>query len=214
MPFVPPAEGGPLRRRISDFFFEHPLDTRRAAITASALALVAVLALVAWPRPADDLPRHLPFVTIPPSSTTMPQEVVVHVAGAVAHPASTTARQATGWPTCSKPPEARSRKPTWTGSTSPNHSSTASVSGCPPWRTSRIRCRPRRSEPAPSTSIGATAPQLEALTGIGPSLSAAILDHRDRFGPFGVVDDLLAVSGIGPAKLAGLRDQVRIAPTG
>ena len=60
----------------------------------------------------------------------------------------------------------------------------------------------------------ATAVQLESLTGVGPSLAAAILEHRGRFGPFASIDDLLAVSGIGPAKLAGLSDQVRVAPTG
>jgi len=214
VPFVPPAEGGPLRRRISDFFFEHPLDTRRAAITASALALVAVLALVAWPRPADDLPRHLPFVTIPPSSTTMPQEVVVHVAGAVLHPGLyhrpagdrvADLLEAAGGPL----EEADLDR---------LNLAEPLLDGIRVWVPSVAELQ----DPLPATEVGAgpvdlnraTASQLEALTGVGPSLSAAILDHRDRFGPFGVVDDLLAVSGIGPAKLAGLRDQVRIAPTG
>ena len=49
---------------------------------------------------------------------------------------------------------------------------------------------------------------LETLPGIGPSLAAAIVDHRDRDGPFGTVDDLLAVPGIGPAKLDALRELV------
>ena len=54
----------------------------------------------------------------------------------------------------------------------------------------------------------ATAEQLDALPGIGPATSAAIVDHRERNGPFGSVDDLLDVRGIGPAKLEGLRDLV------
>ncbi|MEO0493632.1 MAG: helix-hairpin-helix domain-containing protein [Actinomycetota bacterium] len=54
----------------------------------------------------------------------------------------------------------------------------------------------------------ATPSMLEALPGIGPSLAAAIADHRDREGGFETVDDLLAVPGIGPAKLDGLRDLV------
>lgn len=49
---------------------------------------------------------------------------------------------------------------------------------------------------------------LETLPGIGPSLAAAIVDHREREGPFASVDDLLAVPGIGPAKLDALRDLV------
>ena len=50
--------------------------------------------------------------------------------------------------------------------------------------------------------------QLETLTGIGPALAEAIIEHRERTGPFAVVDDLLAVSGIGPAKLDRIRDEV------
>ena len=49
---------------------------------------------------------------------------------------------------------------------------------------------------------------LEGLPGIGPSLAAAIVDHREREGGFDTVDGLLAVSGIGPAKLDALRDLV------
>ncbi len=56
----------------------------------------------------------------------------------------------------------------------------------------------------------AGAAELETLTGIGPALAAAIVDHRDRSGPFARVDDLLAVSGIGPAKLERLRDEVTV----
>lgn len=50
--------------------------------------------------------------------------------------------------------------------------------------------------------------ELESLPGIGPSLAAAIVEHREREGAFGRVDDLLAVSGIGPAKLDAIRDLV------
>jgi competence protein ComEA len=54
----------------------------------------------------------------------------------------------------------------------------------------------------------ASAAQLETLPGIGPSLAAAIVEHRDREGSFRNVDDLLGVTGIGPAKLEALRDLV------
>ena len=56
----------------------------------------------------------------------------------------------------------------------------------------------------------ATAEQLEELPGIGPSLAKAIVDHRTRHGRFRAVDGLLDVRGIGPAKLDGLRDLVRV----
>ena len=56
----------------------------------------------------------------------------------------------------------------------------------------------------------ATAAQLEALPGVGPSLAAAIVEHRTRHGRFRSVDDLVDVPGIGPAKLAALRPLVRV----
>ena len=56
----------------------------------------------------------------------------------------------------------------------------------------------------------ATVADLDRLPGIGPSTARAIVDHRTRNGPFASVDDLLAVHGIGPAKLAELRALVRV----
>ncbi|WP_436792709.1 helix-hairpin-helix domain-containing protein [Actinospongicola halichondriae] len=56
----------------------------------------------------------------------------------------------------------------------------------------------------------ADATALETLPGVGPATAAAILDHRERNGPFVSVDGLLEVRGIGEAKLAQLRDLVRV----
>ncbi|WP_419850281.1 helix-hairpin-helix domain-containing protein [Candidatus Poriferisocius sp.] len=56
----------------------------------------------------------------------------------------------------------------------------------------------------------ATAEQLESLPGVGPATAAAIVDHRQRIGGFASVDGLLAVSGIGPAKLEQIRDLVAV----
>jgi competence protein ComEA len=56
----------------------------------------------------------------------------------------------------------------------------------------------------------ATVEELESLPGVGPATAAAIVDDRDRNGPFASVDDLDRVSGIGPAKLAALRDLVAV----
>lgn len=56
----------------------------------------------------------------------------------------------------------------------------------------------------------ADADTLETLPGVGPATAAAIIDHRERNGPFASVDGLLEVRGIGEAKLAGLRDLVRV----
>lgn len=56
----------------------------------------------------------------------------------------------------------------------------------------------------------ATAEQLDALPGIGPSTARAIVAWRQQHGRFTKVDDLLKVRGIGPAKLDALRSEVRV----
>jgi competence protein ComEA len=56
----------------------------------------------------------------------------------------------------------------------------------------------------------ADAVALEALPGVGPVLAERIVEHRERHGPFGVVEDLLDVPGIGEAKLAALREMVLV----
>jgi competence protein ComEA len=56
----------------------------------------------------------------------------------------------------------------------------------------------------------ATAEQLEALPGVGPATSKAILAYRAAHGRFRSVTELLEVPGIGPAKLEALRPMVRV----
>ncbi|MFM2070712.1 MAG: putative competence protein ComEA [Actinomycetota bacterium] len=56
----------------------------------------------------------------------------------------------------------------------------------------------------------ATADQLDALPGVGPSTAAAIVAHREAHGPFASVDGLDEVRGIGPAKLESLRPLVTV----
>jgi competence protein ComEA len=56
----------------------------------------------------------------------------------------------------------------------------------------------------------ATLEQLETLPGIGPTLAAAIVQERERNGPFQRVDDLTRVHGIGPGRLSQLRDSVTV----
>jgi competence protein ComEA len=56
----------------------------------------------------------------------------------------------------------------------------------------------------------ATLDQLDELPGVGPSIAQAILDHRAANGPFGSVEELLEVRGIGQAKLDQLRSRVSV----
>lgn len=58
----------------------------------------------------------------------------------------------------------------------------------------------------------ATAIELEALPGIGPSIAGAIVAYREANGPFATVDALLDVPGIGDAKLAAIRELVAVGP--
>lgn len=58
----------------------------------------------------------------------------------------------------------------------------------------------------------ASAAELEALPGIGPSLAANILAYREANGPFLDVESLMDVPGIGEAKLEAIRDLIAIGP--
>ncbi len=67
------------------------------------------------------------------------------------------------------------------------------------------------STTAPPVDLNtATAEQLDTLPGVGPATAAAIIDYRQRHGPFRSIGDLAQVRGIGEAKLAQLRDLVRV----
>ena len=46
----------------------------------------------------------------------------------------------------------------------------------------------------------ATVAELDTLPGIGPSTAEKIVEYRDANGPFAAIDEILSVSGIGPAK--------------
>lgn len=56
----------------------------------------------------------------------------------------------------------------------------------------------------------ASASQLETLPGVGPATAAAIVEDRERNGPFAAITDLERVPGIGPAKLAAIADRVTV----
>lgn len=56
----------------------------------------------------------------------------------------------------------------------------------------------------------ATAEELTELKGVGEVTAQAIVAYREEHGGFKDVEELLEVSGIGPAKLAQLKDQVQL----
>jgi competence protein ComEA len=67
------------------------------------------------------------------------------------------------------------------------------------------------SVPAPPVDLNtATLEQLDTLDGVGPATAQKILEYRLQHGGFGSVEELGQVSGIGPKRLAALRDHVRV----
>jgi competence protein ComEA len=204
-------------------------------IVGSAFVVVAVLAVAYWlvkPPPAtteSTLPFARSSTTVPrgggssanatgatsaPSSapSTTAVEVVVHVAGAV---------RTTGvyrLPSGSRVIDAVQRAGGLTADAQPD-----AVNLAAPLADGERVYVPRLGEAVPvSASVGAastappgpidinraTADELDALPGIGPTTAAAIVAHRDQNGPFGSVDDLADVRGIGPAKMEALRGLV------
>ena len=60
----------------------------------------------------------------------------------------------------------------------------------------------------------ATAPDLDAIPGLGPALAQRIIDYRRTRGPFKKIDDLINVSGIGPKKLEKIKPYIIIVGPG
>jgi len=56
----------------------------------------------------------------------------------------------------------------------------------------------------------ATVEELTELPGIGEELARRIVEYRTEHGPFQAVEELMEVSGIGEAKLAGLDGRVTV----
>jgi competence protein ComEA len=205
----------------------------RRLISAVVSGVVAIVLLWLILRPSEPpLEASIPLATFPVVTTSsLPSIVTVHVAGAVKSPGvyrlTTLARvidavTAAGGPTSEADLErinlaqllvdteqvfipgrtTRSSAPT----IAPRHRPTTTVA------TPRVP-----TQQGSSTSSGglvdlntATVAELDALPGVGPATAKAIVDYRTSKGKFSRAEDLLNVAGIGPAKLAALRDLVTV----
>ena len=52
--------------------------------------------------------------------------------------------------------------------------------------------------------------ELETLPGIGPTTAQKIIDYRDENGPFVSIEDIVNVSGIGPATFERIKDLITV----
>ena len=52
--------------------------------------------------------------------------------------------------------------------------------------------------------------QLESLPGVGPSTAQKILDYREDNGLFGSIEEVMEVSGIGPAKFESMEPFITV----
>jgi competence ComEA-like helix-hairpin-helix protein len=69
----------------------------------------------------------------------------------------------------------------------------------------------QKEPPAPTGKVDldvATEQEIESLKHIGPTLAKRIIADRDSFGPFGSMDGLARVKGIGPSMVAKLDSAV------
>jgi competence protein ComEA len=70
---------------------------------------------------------------------------------------------------------------------------------------------PRKSPPKPAGKVDldvATEKEIEALRHIGPTLARRIVADRDSFGPFGSIEGLKRVKGVGPSMVEKLDSAV------
>ncbi len=56
----------------------------------------------------------------------------------------------------------------------------------------------------------ATLEELDALPGIGPTTAQKIIDYRTTNGPFDQIEDIMNVSGIGPATFENIKDLITV----
>lgn len=199
---------------------------------SAALSTIAVV-IVGWfvfrptPPPIED---SIPMATLPVTTTSaVPAELAVHVAGAVASPG------VYRLPWSSRVVDAVNAAGGALPQADLDRINLAQVvfdneqvyiprraTGTKTTVTVAPRHQPTTTVAAPSGGAGlagstpivninrADADQLVTLPGIGPATAKAIITYREQRGGFSSVEDLVNVPGIGTGKLAAIRDLVTV----
>ncbi|MEE9581701.1 MAG: ComEA family DNA-binding protein [Acidimicrobiia bacterium] len=170
----------------------------RSLFSAAAIVVAAIaMALVAWPSPSD--PPPIEFV-----GSVARRTVTVHVSGAVVRP---------GLVTLESDARVADAVAAAGGATPDAHLGALNLAATV-GDGARLVVPSGTGDTAVTDGLirvnSASLSDLERLPGVGPVLAQHIVTHRDKNGPFDVVEDLLAVPGIGEVKLAGMRDSVLV----
>ncbi len=215
-----PGGGEPpptLAERVDDLMWRLDDLRHRPVVAALTVSTCVLVAGIAWwsGRPAsvtpieESIPQIQLVTTVP--SVTAPPPVIVHVAGAVVKPGVYQV------PADARLVDAIEIAGGTLAEAEPDRLNLAApvVDGMQIWVpvegevvTQHAAAGVTGDSSGPINLNTASAEQLDALAGVGPSTAAAIMAYREDNGPFLTVDDLLSVPGIGPAKLEALRDAV------
>ncbi|MDN8595823.1 helix-hairpin-helix domain-containing protein [Corynebacterium tuberculostearicum] len=192
---------------------------------ACAVAVILVIGVVVWlgiNARSDESSGMPELAALSDAPSEEPSEIIVSVIGEVAEPGLKTlepgARVADALAAAQPLPGAETMALNHAQRLSDGQQLHILPSGAAP--------PPAAGEPAPagdnSSSPGgsasgsgvslnnATAEELTELKGVGEVTAQAIVAYREEHGGFKDVEELLEVSGIGPAKLAQLKDQVQL----
>ncbi len=196
----------PLRRLLHRWLPEPSVPQRRRLLLAGVMAGVALAVALAlwWQRPVPEVPPDLP-VAEAAAVTQTEEQLVVNVVGLVPNPGLVTvpngarvadALQAAGGanPGADLTPLNLARKVT---------DGEQLAVGIPV-------PQPADAATEPLNLNTATKDQLDTLPGVGPVTAQRIVDRRQKRGPFTSLEQLGEIEGIGDAKLAKLRDLVRL----
>lgn len=177
-----------------------------AIVLAGMLIMGLALRIVLTPKPA-------PLITEPPREEAAEKElkkkeIMVHVAGAVRAPGVYTLREG-----------ARVFEALEAAGGALAEADAHALNLAEPLFDGRRLHVPYAGESLADTSGAsgkkvnintALADELVTLPGIGPAKAAAIVSFREKNGPFGTLEDLAQVSGIGPKTVETLKDHITL----